>query len=143
MCSSSKDWRCTEIQSHQKVFQGIWQEFIDIKLGGKQNIFLLTNNEILHQLIANLWFCFFSIPFLSNSMHLSPKRITGPWGKDSSWYAQFLSNPKEKITSSSYSSIWFLIFFFQAHCIGNPGLDFYKYMIRILEADYKQVVGIR
>lgn len=33
--------------------------------------------------------------------------------------------------------------FSQTHCQGNQNLDFHKYMIRALEADFKKVVGIK
>uniref|UniRef100_A0A0D9VH80 MLO-like protein n=1 Tax=Leersia perrieri TaxID=77586 RepID=A0A0D9VH80_9ORYZ len=32
--------------------------------------------------------------------------------------------------------------FIMKHCSGNPKFNFYKYMIRALEADFKKVVGI-
>jgi len=31
----------------------------------------------------------------------------------------------------------------QTHCPGNPKFDFHRYMVRVLEADFKKVVGIR
>ena len=42
-------------------------------------------------------------------------------------------------------SVFLSIFniFLQTHCRGNPKFDFHKYMMRVLEADFKKVVGIR
>jgi hypothetical protein len=31
----------------------------------------------------------------------------------------------------------------QTHCRGNPKFDFHKYMVRVLESDFKKIVGTR
>jgi hypothetical protein len=38
-----------------------------------------------------------------------------------------------------------MVFFpsLQTHCPSNPKFDFYGYMVRALEADFRKVVGIR
>lgn len=36
-----------------------------------------------------------------------------------------------------------ILFGLQTHCRGNPKFDFHKYMMRVLESDFKKVVGIR
>ncbi|XP_042467818.1 MLO-like protein 1 [Zingiber officinale] len=65
------------------------------------------------------------------------------FSKDSSilsWVHSFFKQFYGSVTKSDYNTMRHG--FIMTHCRGNPGFDFYKYMIRVLEADYKQVVGI-
>jgi hypothetical protein len=45
----------------------------------------------------------------------------------------------------SYFLVYTNLSFFplQAHCKGCPDFDFHRYMMRVLEADFKELVGIR
>lgn len=47
-------------------------------------------------------------------------------------------NLQNKVSMLIYS-----LLLFQTHCPGNPVFDFHKYMVRTLEDDFKEVVGIR
>ncbi|XP_039119244.1 MLO-like protein 1 [Dioscorea cayenensis subsp. rotundata] len=64
-------------------------------------------------------------------------------GKDSvliSWVHAFLKQFYGSVTKSDYTTM--RLGFIMTHCRGNPQFDFYKYMMRALEADFKRVVGI-
>ncbi|KAK0596460.1 hypothetical protein LWI29_015874 [Acer saccharum] len=45
------------------------------------------------------------------------------------------------VTKTDYTTL--RLGFIMNHCRGNPKFDFHKYMMRVLEADFKKVVGIR
>ncbi|KAK5785703.1 hypothetical protein PVK06_040313 [Gossypium arboreum] len=60
------------------------------------------------------------------------------FGKDSnSFIKQFYAS----VTKSDYETL--RLGFIMMHCRGNPKFNFHKYMIRALEDDFKEVVGIR
>lgn len=64
-------------------------------------------------------------------------------GKDSivlGWLHSFLKQFYASVTESDYVTL--RLGFIRTHCPGNPKFNFYKYMIRALEDDFKQVVGI-
>lgn len=64
-------------------------------------------------------------------------------GKDSrilSWLHSFGKQFYGSVTKSDYTTM--RLGFIMTHCRGNPKFDFYKYMVRALEADFKKVVGI-
>lgn len=64
-------------------------------------------------------------------------------GKDSrilSWLHSFSKQFYGSVTKSDYTTM--RLGFIMTHCRGNPKFDFYKYMVRALEADFKKVVGI-
>lgn len=64
-------------------------------------------------------------------------------GKDSAalgWVESFFKQFYGSVTESDYTTLRFG--FIMTHCRGNPKFNFYKYMIRALEADFKRVVGI-
>ncbi|KAK6289182.1 hypothetical protein POUND7_000723 [Theobroma cacao] len=54
-----------------------------------------------------------------------------------SFFKQFYAS----VTKSDYVTL--RLGFIMTHCRGNPKFNFHKYMIRALEDDFKQVVGIR
>ncbi|TXG69621.1 hypothetical protein EZV62_004556 [Acer yangbiense] len=45
------------------------------------------------------------------------------------------------VTKTDYTTL--RLGFIMNHCRGNPKFDFHKYMMRVFEADFKKVVGIR
>ncbi|KAI9161231.1 hypothetical protein LWI28_015619 [Acer negundo] len=45
------------------------------------------------------------------------------------------------VTRTDYTTL--RLGFIMNHCRGNPKFDFHKYMMRVFEADFKKVVGIR
>ncbi|KAK0608191.1 hypothetical protein LWI29_026959 [Acer saccharum] len=45
------------------------------------------------------------------------------------------------VTKTDYTTL--RLGFIMTHCRGNPKFDFHKYMMRVFEADFKKVVGIR
>ncbi|TXG72955.1 hypothetical protein EZV62_001534 [Acer yangbiense] len=45
------------------------------------------------------------------------------------------------VTKTDYTTL--RLGFIMTHCRGNPKFDFHKYMMRVLEADFKKVVGKR
>ncbi|KAI9157624.1 hypothetical protein LWI28_025451 [Acer negundo] len=45
------------------------------------------------------------------------------------------------VTKTDYTTL--RLSFIMNHCRGNPKFDFHKYMMRVFEADFKKVVGIR
>ncbi|KAF3329388.1 MLO-like protein 1 [Carex littledalei] len=64
-------------------------------------------------------------------------------GKDSqilSWLHSFVKQFYGSVTKSDYTTM--RLGFIMTHCRGNPKFDFHKYMVRVLEADFKKVVGI-
>ncbi|KAK7277422.1 hypothetical protein RIF29_18574 [Crotalaria pallida] len=64
-------------------------------------------------------------------------------GKDSAlmgWLVSFFKQFYGSVTKSDYVTL--RLGFIMTHCRGNPKFDFHKYMIRALEDDFKQVVGI-
>ncbi|XP_047338645.1 MLO-like protein 15 [Impatiens glandulifera] len=65
------------------------------------------------------------------------------FGKDTavtSWLLSFFKQFFGSVTKSDYRTL--RLGFITTHCKGNPKFNFYKYMIRALEADFKKVVGI-
>ncbi|XP_078433980.1 MLO-like protein 1 isoform X1 [Wolffia australiana] len=65
------------------------------------------------------------------------------FGKNSkfmSWVHSFLKQFYGSITKSDYTTL--RLGFIMTHCKGNPRFNFHKYMIRILESDFKKIVGI-
>ena len=53
-------------------------------------------------------------------------------------------SPNDKLMLSSFLACKQVFFpSLQTHCPGNPKFDFHRYMVRVLEADFKKVVGIR
>ncbi|WOL02403.1 MLO-like protein 1 [Canna indica] len=70
------------------------------------------------------------------------KRFKG-FGKDSfilSWLNSFFKQFYGSVTKTDYKTM--RLGFIMTHCKGNPKFNFYKYMIRVLESDFKKVVGI-
>ncbi|CAN8237743.1 unnamed protein product [Cochlearia groenlandica] len=64
-------------------------------------------------------------------------------GKDSvilGWTHSFFKQFYGSVTKSDYVTL--RLGFIMTHCKGNPKLNFHKYMMRALEDDFKQVVGI-
>ncbi|XP_074567260.1 MLO-like protein 1 [Curcuma longa] len=70
------------------------------------------------------------------------KRFKG-FGKDSfisSWLHSFFKQFYGSVTKTDYTTM--RLGFIMTHCKGNPKFNFYNYMIRVLESDFKKVVGI-
>ncbi|WVZ98578.1 hypothetical protein U9M48_044005 [Paspalum notatum var. saurae] len=70
------------------------------------------------------------------------KRFKGI-GKDSrilSWLHSFGKQFYRSLTKTDYTTM--RLGFIMTHCPGNPKFDFHRYMVRVLEADFKKVVGI-
>uniref|UniRef100_A0A1J3IKU7 MLO-like protein n=1 Tax=Noccaea caerulescens TaxID=107243 RepID=A0A1J3IKU7_NOCCA len=64
-------------------------------------------------------------------------------GKDSvilGWTQSFFKQFYGSVTKSDYVTL--RLGFIMTHCKANPKLNFHKYMMRALEDDFKQVVGI-
>ncbi|KAK7409747.1 hypothetical protein VNO78_00032 [Psophocarpus tetragonolobus] len=64
-------------------------------------------------------------------------------GKDSAivgWLLSFFKQFYGSVTKSDYVTL--RLGFIMTHCRSNPKFNFHKYMIRALEDDFKQVVGI-
>lgn len=64
-------------------------------------------------------------------------------GKDSvflGWTHSFFKQFYGSVTKSDYMTL--RLGFIMTHCKANPKLNFHKYMMRALEDDFKQVVGI-
>ncbi|CAH2071934.1 unnamed protein product, partial [Thlaspi arvense] len=64
-------------------------------------------------------------------------------GKDSAflgWTQSFFKQFYASVTRSDYVTL--RLGFIMTHCKANPKLNFHKYMMRALEDDFKQVVGI-
>ncbi|AES74322.1 hypothetical protein MtrunA17_Chr3g0145831 [Medicago truncatula] len=69
-------------------------------------------------------------------------RFSG-FGKDSAligWLQSFFKQFYGSVTKSDYVTL--RLGFITTHCKTNPKFNFHKYMIRALEDDFKQVVGI-
>ncbi|KAJ1399026.1 Mlo-related protein [Sesbania bispinosa] len=69
-------------------------------------------------------------------------RFSG-YGKDSAligWLKSFFKQFYGSVTKSDYVTL--RLGFIMTHCKSNPKFNFHKYMIRALEDDFKQVVGI-
>nr|KJB44399.1 hypothetical protein B456_007G250700 [Gossypium raimondii] len=65
------------------------------------------------------------------------------FGKDSvplAWLNSFIKQFYASVTKSDYETL--RLGFIMTHCRGNPKFNFHKYMIRALEDDFKEVVGI-
>ncbi|XVF30654.1 hypothetical protein REPUB_Repub16aG0077000 [Reevesia pubescens] len=65
------------------------------------------------------------------------------FGKDSialGWLHSFFKQFYASVNKSDYVTL--RLGFIMTHCRGNPKFNFHKYMIRALEDDFKQVVGI-
>lgn len=65
------------------------------------------------------------------------------FGKNSyilGWVHSFFKQFYASVTRSDYTTL--RLGFIMTHCRGNPKFDFHKYMMRVLEADFKKVVGI-
>ncbi|XP_072148876.1 MLO-like protein 1 isoform X2 [Setaria viridis] len=70
------------------------------------------------------------------------KRFKGI-GKESiilSWLHSFGKQFYRSVSKSDYTTM--RLGFIMTHCPGNPKFDFHRYMVRVLEADFKKVVGI-
>uniref|UniRef100_A0A0E0L2L9 MLO-like protein n=1 Tax=Oryza punctata TaxID=4537 RepID=A0A0E0L2L9_ORYPU len=64
-------------------------------------------------------------------------------GKDSkilSWLHSFVKQFYGSVSKSDYTTM--RLGFIMTHCRGSPKFDFHKYMMRVLESDFKKVVGI-
>ncbi|CAM0955467.1 unnamed protein product [Alopecurus aequalis] len=82
-----------------------------------------------------------------------PKKVTGVHnfefirehfiGKDSkilSWLRSFFKQFYGSVGKSDYTTM--RLGFIMTHCRGNLKFDFHKYLLRVLESDFKKVVGI-
>ncbi|XP_055820079.1 MLO-like protein 1 [Solanum dulcamara] len=56
------------------------------------------------------------------------------------WLNSFVKQFFGSVTKLDYTTL--RLGFIMTHCKGNPKFHFHKYMIRVLEADFKKVVGI-
>ncbi|EHA8586696.1 MLO-like protein 1 [Cocos nucifera] len=56
------------------------------------------------------------------------------------WLHSFVKQFYGSVTRSDYTTM--RLGFIMKHCRGNPKFNFYRYMVRVLEADFKKVVGI-
>ncbi|CAA6660258.1 unnamed protein product [Spirodela intermedia] len=77
-----------------------------------------------------------------NQFDFIKERFKG-FGKDSkimSWVQSFCKQFYGSVTKSDYTTL--RRSFIMTHCRGNPNFNFHKYMIRVLESDFKKVVGI-
>ncbi|XP_066163246.1 MLO-like protein 1 isoform X2 [Oryza sativa Japonica Group] len=74
-------------------------------------------------------------PFIKNHFKGHGKR----W-KTFGWLRSFLKQFYGSVTEEDYVTM--RLGFIMKHCRGNPKFNFYKYMIRALEDDFKKVVGI-
>ncbi|KAL3843610.1 hypothetical protein ACJIZ3_001013 [Penstemon smallii] len=57
-----------------------------------------------------------------------------------SWMAAFFKQFYGSVTKSDYIAL--RSGFIREHCPGNPNYNFYKYMLRTLEQDFKKIIGI-
>ncbi|KAF8391734.1 hypothetical protein HHK36_021968 [Tetracentron sinense] len=57
------------------------------------------------------------------------------------WLHSFVKQFFASVTKSDYITL--RLGFIMTHCRGNLNFNFHKYMMRVLEADFKKVVGIR
>ncbi|KAL8501922.1 hypothetical protein ACS0TY_021154 [Phlomoides rotata] len=58
-----------------------------------------------------------------------------------SWLKLFFKQFFRSVSKSDYTTL--RLGFVMNHCSGNPKFNFYKYMTRALENDFKKVIGIR
>ncbi|KAK1309739.1 MLO-like protein 13 [Acorus calamus] len=67
---------------------------------------------------------------------------SGFWRKSFvvSWMMSFLKQFYASVTKTDYIAL--RSGFINTHCMGNPDLDFHKYMMRVLQSDFRRVVGI-
>ncbi|KAG9445567.1 hypothetical protein H6P81_011695 [Aristolochia fimbriata] len=56
------------------------------------------------------------------------------------WLQAFIKQFYASVTKTDYATL--RLGFIMTHCRSNPQFDFYKYMMRTLQADFKKVVGI-
>ncbi|KAJ0796240.1 hypothetical protein HanPI659440_Chr04g0159861 [Helianthus annuus] len=56
------------------------------------------------------------------------------------WIVSFFKQFYGSVTKADYIAL--RSGFIKEHCPGNPNFDFYKYMLRTLEYDFKRIVGI-
>ncbi|KAL8237382.1 hypothetical protein R6Q59_018463 [Mikania micrantha] len=56
------------------------------------------------------------------------------------WIVSFFKQFYGSVTKSDYAAL--RSGFIREHCPGNPNFNFYKYMLRTLEYDFKRIVGI-
>ncbi|KAJ1262942.1 hypothetical protein BS78_09G147200 [Paspalum vaginatum] len=63
----------------------------------------------------------------------------GTDSKTLSWLHSFLKQFYGSVTKSDYAALRHG--FIMTHCPGNPKFDFHKYMVRVLESDFKKIVG--
>lgn len=57
------------------------------------------------------------------------------------WVHAFFKLFYSSVTNSEYRAM--RLGFIMTHCNGNLKFDFYSYMVRALEEDYKKVIGMR
>ncbi|GKV47255.1 hypothetical protein SLEP1_g54171 [Rubroshorea leprosula] len=77
------------------------------------------------------------------SQHAFIREHFGAIGKDSAilgWLHAFVKQFYASVTKADYVTL--RLGFIMTHCRANPKFNFHKYMIRALEDDFKQVVGI-
>ncbi|RCV17688.1 hypothetical protein SETIT_3G239400v2 [Setaria italica] len=63
-------------------------------------------------------------------------------GKDSmtlSWLHSFVKQFYGSVAKSDYNAM--RLGFIMTHCRGNPNFDFHRYMMRVLESDFKKIVS--
>ncbi|WVZ98579.1 hypothetical protein U9M48_044005 [Paspalum notatum var. saurae] len=63
----------------------------------------------------------------------------GPDSKTLCWLRSFRKQFYGSVTRSDYAALRHG--FIMTHCPGNPKFDFHKYMVRVLESDFKKIVG--
>lgn len=70
------------------------------------------------------------------------ERAVGFWRKSAivSWVMSFFKQFYASLTKTDYAALRFG--FIMTHCQTNPNFDFHKYMMRVIETDFKKVVGI-
>ncbi|XP_058114419.1 MLO-like protein 13 [Magnolia sinica] len=70
------------------------------------------------------------------------ERAQGFWRRTTvvSWLMSFFKQFYASVSKSDYAAL--RLGFIMQHCRSNPGFDFHKYMMRVLENDFKRVVGI-
>ncbi|XP_058085174.1 MLO-like protein 13 isoform X2 [Magnolia sinica] len=70
------------------------------------------------------------------------ERTKGYWGSSTvvTWVMSFFKQFYGSVTKSDYAAL--RLGFIMKHCSSNPHFDFHKYIMRVLETDFKKVVGI-
>ncbi|CAL5079470.1 unnamed protein product [Urochloa decumbens] len=92
---------------------------------------LQQNDDCGHQMIKNVQeFKFVRDHFKGHGIYW---KIFG-------WMRSFFKQFYGSVTEEDYTAM--RLGFIAKHCRGNPKFNFYNYMIRAFEADYKKVVGI-